>query len=66
MGLNVKSEETMPKLLEGQLKNYEVYNMGVVGFGPDQELNVLKKLQKIIKIKYLINYIRHFQIIKLK
>lgn len=43
MGLNVKSEETMPKQLEKQLKNYEVYNMGVVGFGPDQELNVLEK-----------------------
>jgi len=43
MGLNVKSEETMPKALEKLLKNYEVYNMGVVGFGPDQELNVLNK-----------------------
>jgi len=43
MGLNVKADETMPKLLEKQLRNYQVYNMGVVGFGPDQELNVLKK-----------------------
>jgi len=43
MGLNVKSEETLPKMLEKQLKNIEVYNMGVVGFGPDQELNVLEK-----------------------
>lgn len=43
MGLNVKPEETIPKALEKQLKNYEVYNMGVAGFGPDQELNVLEK-----------------------
>lgn len=43
MGLNVKSEETIPKALEKQLQTYEVYNMGVVGFGPDQELNVLEK-----------------------
>ncbi|MBF0504435.1 MAG: hypothetical protein HQL14_04955 [Candidatus Omnitrophica bacterium] len=43
MGLNVKSEETIPKVLEQQFKNTDVYNMGVVGFGPDQELNVLQK-----------------------
>lgn len=43
MGLNVRSQETMPKMLEKQLKDFEVYNMGVVGFGPDQELNVLEK-----------------------
>ncbi len=43
MGLNVKSEETIPKMLEKQLHGYEVDNMGVVGFGPDQELNVLEK-----------------------
>jgi hypothetical protein len=43
MGLNVRSEETMPKALEKLLKNYEVYNMGMVGFGPDQELNILEK-----------------------
>ena len=43
MGLNVKSEETMPKMLEKQLKNYEVDNMGVFGFGPDQELNVFEE-----------------------
>jgi len=43
MGLNVKSQETMPKALERLLKNDEIYNMGVVGFGPDQELNVLEK-----------------------
>ena len=43
MGLNVKTQETMPKILEKQLKGYQVYNMGVVGFGPDQELNVLQK-----------------------
>jgi hypothetical protein len=43
MGVNVKSEETMPKMLEKQLKGFEVYNMGVLGFGPDQELNVLEK-----------------------
>lgn len=43
MGVNVKTEESMPKLLEKQLKDYEVYNLGIVGMGPDQQLNNLEK-----------------------
>ncbi|MCK4911439.1 MAG: SGNH/GDSL hydrolase family protein [Thermodesulfovibrionales bacterium] len=38
-GRNVKMNETIPKELEKSLgEGYEVFNMGVQGYGPDQEL----------------------------
>lgn len=37
IGLNVKPHETMPKALE-RLSGWEVYNMGVYAYGPDQSL----------------------------
>jgi hypothetical protein len=44
MGMNVKPQETLPKLLEKKLgSGYEVFNMGSVGFGPDQELLALER-----------------------
>lgn len=57
MGLNVKSGETMPKMLEKYLRDWEVYNMGVVGFGPDQELNVLEKYGFKFKPDFVIDAI---------
>jgi lysophospholipase L1-like esterase len=43
-GLNVKAEETFPKVLEKKLgEGYEVYNMGVHGYGPDQSYVQLKE-----------------------
>ena len=44
MGLNVDSEQTMPNQLEEVLgPGVEVFNMGVLGYGPDQSLVDLKK-----------------------
>jgi len=39
MGLNVPSEQTLPKMLERKLgEGWEVFNMGILGYGPDQSL----------------------------
>lgn len=38
MGLVVRPEDTFPKVLENLLSNSEVLNLGVQGYGPDQEL----------------------------
>lgn len=44
MGLHVESENTLPRTLEKTLGDgYEVYNMGVYGYGPDQSLVQLTK-----------------------
>lgn len=43
MGLNVSPEQTWPKALEQILgSGYEVMNLGVVGYGPDQSLTQLE------------------------
>lgn len=42
-GIDVPSEKTVPKELERMLgEDYEVYNMGVYGYGPDQSLMQLR------------------------
>lgn len=38
MGLAVKPEETFPNVLERMRPGEEIYNIGVQGYGPDQEL----------------------------
>jgi hypothetical protein len=43
MGLVVDSEQTFPQQLEGLLTSYQVYNMGVQGYGPDQSLLAFKR-----------------------
>ena len=43
MGLAVEATETFPKLLEQGNLDTEALNMGVQGYGPDQELLVLKE-----------------------
>ncbi|NLY02759.1 MAG: hypothetical protein GXY83_42440 [Rhodopirellula sp.] len=44
MGLNVRPEETIPEALQTCLgEDFDVCNMGALGFGPDQSLKVLKK-----------------------
>ncbi len=43
MGLNVSPEQTWPKALEQVLgSDFEVMNLGVVGYGPDQSLTQLE------------------------
>jgi hypothetical protein len=43
MGLNVSPEQTWPKVLEQILgSGFEVMNLGVVGYGPDQSLTQLE------------------------
>lgn len=42
-GLFVSPEDTFPKRLEELLPRSEVLNLGVQGYGPDQELLVLRK-----------------------
>ncbi len=44
MGLAVEPTETFPKQLEQQLgKGYEVFNLGITGYGPDQEYVVIQE-----------------------
>lgn len=44
MGMNVISTHTMPKMLEKMLgERFEVYNLGVHGYGPDQSLIQFQK-----------------------
>lgn len=38
MGNNVKPDETLPSQLQRLLPEWEVFNLGVLGYGPDQEL----------------------------
>ncbi len=50
MGLNVKADETIPRYLDKELNGtFDVLNMGVVGFGPDQSLKVLEKYAPRLK-----------------
>lgn len=50
MGMNVKSDQTMPAALEQRLgKSYEVYNMGIIGYGPDQSLVQFQTIGKKFK-----------------
>ena len=44
MGLVVAPQETFPKQLEALLPNAQVLNLGVQGYGPDQELLFLKEV----------------------
>jgi len=44
----VEDQETFPKLLEQLLPGREVLNLGVAGYGPDQELAVLRKYVPIL------------------
>lgn len=48
-GLFVKLEETFPKRLQGLLGSTEVLNLGVQGYGPDQELLVLRRYGKALR-----------------
>ena len=42
MGANVKSEQTFPKQLEQlESERFEVFNLGTVGYGPDQSYQTL-------------------------
>ena len=50
MGLNVKADQTLSAALERRLgKNYEVYNMGILGYGPDQSLAQFQTIGKDFK-----------------
>lgn len=50
MGMNVKPDQTMPAALGQQLgTSYEVYNMGILGYGPDQSLVQFQTLGKKFK-----------------
>ena len=46
MGLVVPPDETFPKQLGQLLPGLEVLNLGVQGYGPDQELKILRLLAK--------------------
>ena len=49
-GVNVDAGASMPKVLERRLgKGVEVFNMGVVGYGPDQALKVFQKFAPRLK-----------------
>lgn len=44
MGANVAADETLPRFLEKELQpDAEVLNMGILGYGPDQSLVVLRE-----------------------
>ncbi len=43
MGNNVKPDETLPSQLQKRLPEWEVFNLGVLGYGPDQELLRLRQ-----------------------
>jgi len=43
MGNNVAPEETLPRQLQSLLPGWEVLNLGVLGYGPDQELLRLRQ-----------------------
>lgn len=43
MGLVVEPDQTFPHQLERLLASYQVYNMGVQGYGPDQSLLAFKR-----------------------
>ena len=44
MGHNVKIDQTLPSVLQKRLgEQYEVFNMGIYGYGPDQQLMRFKK-----------------------
>ncbi|MCK4643709.1 SGNH/GDSL hydrolase family protein [bacterium] len=46
-GLGVEDDETYPVFLQGELKEFNVHNMGVCGYGLDQNIVILEKnLQK--------------------
>ncbi len=47
--VSVKDKEVFTELMEDQLKNYEVLNFGVVGYGQVQEYLLLQKWIKEIK-----------------
>jgi len=50
MGLNVNSEYTIPSQLEKKVADkFEVYNMGVHGYGPDQSLLQLQQFGEKFK-----------------
>lgn len=49
MGLFVDPTETFPKQLEQKLPKSEVLNLGIQGYGPDQELVVLKTIGTFLK-----------------
>lgn len=48
-GLFVAPEETFPKRLEVLLPDTEALNLGVQGYGPDQELLILRRYGKALK-----------------
>ena len=49
MGLIVTPSDTFPKKLEQLLPNYEVLNLGVQGYGPDQELRLYSKIEATLQ-----------------
>jgi len=59
-GFGVPIEKHFSKLLEGYFKNVEVINMGVAGFGVDQELLMLQyegmKYQPDLVLAYVAHY----------
>jgi hypothetical protein len=54
MGLAVEPRETFPSVLEGIRSGEEVYNLGVQGYGPDQELVTFTRYGLPLRPKRLI------------
>jgi hypothetical protein len=59
-GYGVPIEQHFTKLLEGYFRNVEVINMGVSGYGVDQELLALRKEGVRYQPDVVIAYVAHF------
>ena len=61
LGFGVPIDAHYSKILEGYLRDVEVLNFGVIGYGVDQELLCLQKKALAFSPDLVVMYIAHFQ-----